>query len=541
MKLILTAVLSSLLFAGSAQLIDTKKEKQLRKLIDDQVHEILAPGLAIGIVHKDQVIFESYAGYADLKNKIPLGKDSRFNYASSGKQFTALAILKLIDEGKIQLTDDIRKYLPEFYPGIQQKIQIQHLLTHTSGIRDIYALWSLQGLTWWEETFSNKDAIELLVKQQQLSFTPGDGYSYSNSNYILLTEIVKQVTSTSFKLFSDNLFKELGMPGTAFEPNHADIPNRVLPYGFWKKYRMYEWNPDLIGDGALFTTLPDQLAWEVSVQQKKNSFLPKSVIKVSQKPIEEASIKTYGYGLEFEENKVFHHGSTGAYGATFTRYPEEELSIVAITNYTNISTSALVDKCYEILTGSNPNNPSQRSPQVVGSFVSVDSLLGTYKTPFGYYYRFVTRSDTLFLERTNREPVALEHEKGNIYHEINDPKFQLEFTTDPKLGMQITAYYPTHDPYTLTKQDISWKGYDYQKLNGTYYNTELDLTFKIRYLKDDQYLVKGNKKEYNIQIFEPNILWFNGFKGEIKMDDGTAKLFISSSRNRNILFTRTSK
>ncbi|MEO9484163.1 MAG: serine hydrolase domain-containing protein [Ekhidna sp.] len=541
MKFILLTLFTGLLFLGQAQQIDSKTKKKLDKLINEQLAEKIAPGLAIGIIQNGAIIYESYAGYADLKKKTSLSKESRFNYASSGKQFTALAVLTLIEEGKINLEDDIRKFLPDFYPDINEEIQIQHLITHTSGIRDVYELWNLQGITWWEETLSNQDAIDMLMKQQQLSFEPGSKHIYSNSNYLLLTEIIKQVTSKSFKDYSDDLFNNLGMTSTGFEPDHTDIPRRVLPYGFWKKYRMYEWNTDLIGDGALFTTLPDQLAWEVMIQQQESDFLTAKTMEKSQSPIV-GTFEGYGYGLEFEDGRSFHHGSTGAYGATFARYTEENLTIVVMTNYTNILASYVTEQCYQILTGAIAPSPKPRKPQTVEAFVSIDSLLGTYKTPGGYYYRFVMRSDTLFLERADRNPVAIEHEEGNIYHEINDPAFQQAFTIDPKLGMQITAYYPTHDSYTLTKEDITWEGYDYEKLNGTYYNSELDVRLEVKYVKDKEYLVTKGQNEYSIQIFEPDVFWFGNYRAKVGQEDTrVSELLLNSNRNRNVLFTRTTE
>ena len=121
-----------------------------------------APGIATGIVSNGKIIYEKVAGFANLTDSSLIAKDTRFNIASNGKQFTALSILILIDEKKISLTDDIRKYLPTIYPKLSSKITIENLLNHTSGIRDVYDLWSLQGLTWWEHSFSNKDVLEHL-------------------------------------------------------------------------------------------------------------------------------------------------------------------------------------------------------------------------------------------------------------------------------------------------------------------------------------------------------------------------------------------
>ncbi len=98
------------------------------------------PGGALGIVHRGEVIFEDYAGLADLEAEAPIGPATRFNIASNAKQFTALCVLRLAEEGKLDLQDDIRDYLPELLPNIDTALPIENLLTHTSGIRDVYNL-----------------------------------------------------------------------------------------------------------------------------------------------------------------------------------------------------------------------------------------------------------------------------------------------------------------------------------------------------------------------------------------------------------------
>ena len=112
-----------------------------------------APGIATGIVLDGEIIFERYYGFSDLSDSIRIGPNSRFNIASNGKQYTAIAIMKLMEENKLSLDDDIRTFFPELFSNIKDPIQIRHLLNHSSGIRDVYDLWSLQGLTWWEHTF----------------------------------------------------------------------------------------------------------------------------------------------------------------------------------------------------------------------------------------------------------------------------------------------------------------------------------------------------------------------------------------------------
>ena len=143
-----------------------------------------APGIATAVIRDGEVIYKKYAGYENFKDSTFLDSNSRFNIASNGKQFTALAILSLTDQKKLKLSDDIRKWFPEIYPNIKEKITILSLLNHTSGIRDCYDLWSLQGYTWWKESFSNDDVLALIGRQSDLNFIPESQYLYSNTNYI---------------------------------------------------------------------------------------------------------------------------------------------------------------------------------------------------------------------------------------------------------------------------------------------------------------------------------------------------------------------
>jgi CubicO group peptidase (beta-lactamase class C family) len=131
-----------------------------------------APGIATAIIQDGKVIYEKYAGYADLKENTLIKNSTRFNIASNGKQFTALAVLTLIEKDNLKLSDDIRKWFPTLFPNIKENITVQSLLNHTSGIRDCYDLWSLQGYTWWEKSFNNNDVLALIEKQSDLNFQP---------------------------------------------------------------------------------------------------------------------------------------------------------------------------------------------------------------------------------------------------------------------------------------------------------------------------------------------------------------------------------
>ncbi|NNJ80603.1 MAG: serine hydrolase, partial [Flavobacteriaceae bacterium] len=293
--LILTSIILLLPFKGFSQ---TGMEA-LDAIIENQIKGI-QPGLTVGVVKDMKIVYERYAGFSNLAHQIPVDSSTRFNIASNAKQYTAFMILYLEDLGKLKITDDFRKYLPEYFPEIKSPITIGNLLNHSSGIRDFYELMSLEGRTWWKHVgLDNNDALELLRKQTALNFEPGSQHLYSNSNYTLLTEVVKSVSGQSFPKAIATLFDSLGMSATRFQTNYMSvIANKALPYsdwgdGIWKQYPMVA---SLYGDGFLFTTLRDQLKWEMQIQVMYSDIDPVELLAKSQKPIPGSEIENYGFG-----------------------------------------------------------------------------------------------------------------------------------------------------------------------------------------------------------------------------------------------------
>lgn len=155
-----------------------------------------SPGCAVGIVRNDSLIFASGYGMANLEYGIPNTPETIFHMASVSKQFTAYSIMLLVKEGKIKLDDDIRKYLT-WFPDLKVKISVHNLLNHTSGIRDQWQLLAISG-TRLDDVITQDQIVKILGKQQALNFNPGEKYSYSNSNFTLLAEIVLEGMATIF-------------------------------------------------------------------------------------------------------------------------------------------------------------------------------------------------------------------------------------------------------------------------------------------------------------------------------------------------------
>lgn len=532
----------------AAQPLTKKQTKTIDELVMADIPDG-GPGAAVAVIRDGELVYEKHAGLADIKAKRPITAATRFNIASCAKQFTSVRALQFIDAGKLSLEDDIRKYMPELYPDLKSPINVRHLINHTSGLRDITSLWNIQGLTWWKEPFTNADAVNLLSKQRDLNFPPGSQHSYSNSNYIVLAEIIARITGRSFKEDMDAFFEALEMPATKFRADTSTtIPDLALPYFNFDTWKTYALHAVTHGDGALFSTLRDQITWEIAVQTRQSPGISEKLLRTSQFPLD--TVTDYGYGLEngkYRDTHVrYHDGSTGAWKASTLRFPDDKVTILVLNNSGKFGTNYLSRKIADVLLFADAEKAYfPTGPETLGAKLTEEEVLGIYFINATYFYRFIQRDGGLFLERPNRDPVAIEWEAGNVFHEINDPAFKQVFTRNDEGVFEVTAYYPTHDPYSLTRVDNDWSDYDYAGLEGTYYNNELGVTVKVVRKEGMEFSITRmeRKKKWSSTIHNPDILsWKGGPMCFSRNDNGEVTGFsFSNDRVKNLRFVKNRK
>tara|TARA_Y100001935_G_scaffold203283_1_gene171893 strand:- start:342 stop:1370 length:1029 start_codon:yes stop_codon:yes gene_type:complete len=310
------------------------------------------PGIGVGIIGDGEIIYEKYRGLSNFQHQIPFSNKTRSNIASTAKQFTALMVLDLSLKEKLDLDDDIRRYFPNLYKAVVDKIKIKNLINHSSGIQEYVYFFRQEGKVWWKHVgLDNNDIIKLLEKQNDLQFKPGTKYSYSNSNYNVLARIIEKVTGEKFTDYSKSFFEDLNMLETSFVERYMGvIPNQASPYSDWGKGEWWE-TPMVTktnGEGFLYTTLRDQLIFEKKLQNSENDLFIKS-----QKPIPGSEIKTYGFGLKLENRirrKAIHHdGVTLGYHSKTIRSPNERLTIFILSNNENIRSDLMANEIANIL------------------------------------------------------------------------------------------------------------------------------------------------------------------------------------------------
>src|SRR5687767_15772612 len=200
--LVAAVVLAPVRFAATAQATPGATPESTR--VDSLFAEYtrgLRPGLAVAVVRDGRVVLAKGYGYANLEHRVPITPTTVFDVASVSKQFAGLAVAMLVTEGRVKLTDDIRKYLPEL-GDVGHPVTIDHLLHHTSGYRDWPGTLSLAGWRF-DDVISFDQILRMAHNQRTLNFVPGAEYTYSNTGYNLLTEMVNRVSGKSFRQFTD--------------------------------------------------------------------------------------------------------------------------------------------------------------------------------------------------------------------------------------------------------------------------------------------------------------------------------------------------
>jgi CubicO group peptidase (beta-lactamase class C family) len=345
------------------------------------------PGCALGVVQDGSVVYRKGYGLASQELGVPISPETVFDIGSDSKQITAAAVILLAQQGKLSLNDDVRKFLPEF-PDYGKTIRISNLLHHTSGIRDYIGLLTMAGAQ--EESVTTDDeALGILAKQKGLNFAPGDDFLYSNSNYFLLSIIVKRASGKTLREFAaENIFAPLGMNNTQILDDHQRIvPNKASSYfGRDGKYHLEVANWEQTGDGAVNTTIGDLAKWDANFYSGKVG--GGAMLRELQTPgvLNDGTKLTYADGLVVDEDRglqrVSHGGAWAGFRTYIERFPERRFSVIVSCNLANSNPAQLADEVVDLYLGSRVTAPpaleqpksNEDVSRYVGTYWSVDSF-----------------------------------------------------------------------------------------------------------------------------------------------------------------------
>lgn len=472
-----------------------------------------SPGGTVGIIKEGKLVFAKGYGSANLDYNILNESKTVYRIGSTSKQFTAACIVLLSQQGKLSLEDKLIKFFPDF-PAYANDITIQHLLNHTSGIRDYLILARLSGLGS-EDYYTDQIVEKWLTNQEELNFNPGDEYLYSNSGFWLLGQIVKSASGVTMAEYAEeNIFIPLEMNDTHFHNDHNRIvKNRASGYRPNRKggYSISMTTLDMIGDGGIFTTVEDLAKWDASFYGSKtlNQSFWKKMTHVG--TLNNGKKITYASGLDITTYKglkiIQHGGSFVGYKAEMIRFPEAQFSVILLANRADANPTRMAYKIADLFLENEyktaKSTESINSDAEAVSLKPISLAKGELQGFEGEYWspnKKISRkleviNDTLNYVRGNGRATQMFPISNNKFQligprvpiviEVNASANPKEFTL--KLPNEPIATFVAYTPLT------SYSASDLDTYSGEYYCAELDVVYTLKTEEDGIMLyIKGN-------------------------------------------------
>ncbi len=332
-----------------------------------------SPGLAVLVRENGRTLLEQGYGVTDLQSRNAIDWQTNFRLASCTKQFTAIAIMLLVHDGKLRYDEPVTDVFPEF-PDYGRAITIRNLLSHTSGLPDYEALMeqNSDAHARWTENRQIQDAevLHLLETQKRGKFAPGTQWSYSNSGYVLLGLVVAKVSGKPFEDFlGEQIFAPLGMSHTlAYVKGKNTVPNRA--YGYSKEGNGFietDQSPTsaTLGDGGVYSNLEDLAKWDDALRLHRLLSAREMQPALTPVKLADGSVPTwssdpddrnpqagkpvsYGFGWFLDDYKghqrMWHYGETVGFRTAIARFTDGDLTIIILCNRTDVDPERLASK-----------------------------------------------------------------------------------------------------------------------------------------------------------------------------------------------------
>jgi CubicO group peptidase (beta-lactamase class C family) len=463
-----------------------------------------SPGCALAVIQDGEIVYKKGYGMADLERNVPLSPRSVFDLASTSKQFVAMCILLLAEQGKLSLDDDIRRYIPEM-PDYGEPITLRHLIHHTSGIRDYLELMSLCGMRF-ENDYHEGEIIALLARQRELNFGPGEEYLYSNSGYFLLGEIVKRVAGQMLNDFArEQIFQPLGMDHTRFYDDFKMIvPDRAIGYaprdGVGYGIELYHF--DFVGDGGLLTSVEDLSLWDQNFYENKLGGGGPELIDrmLSRGTLNDGKELSYAFGLELGGYRglpiVSHSGGWAGYRSDIIRFPEQRFSVICLSNLSTSNPTALAKQVADLyLEDKYQEEPSR--PGGEASLAPTPADLGSKTGDFinpktGTVLNLSVEDGRLTVHHPSGLVFEITPTGGDRFRSVDAPVDLAFAFEEPPAGeaMRLQVRVEDEEPVAFQAiERISLEPHELEEYAGEYYSDELGVIYRFL-LRDGTLVLK---------------------------------------------------
>jgi len=345
-------------------------EKKLDQLFS-RVTSPYAPGLAVLVRQNGKIVFERGYGLGELRLKARIDARSNFRLASFTKQFTAMAIMLLVHDGKLRYDETVTGIFPDF-PDYGKAITVRNLLNHVSGLPDYEELMEApekaSGSMWSpEKQIQDDEVLKLLEKEQSGKFAPGSSWSYSNSGYVVLGLIVAKASGKTYGEFlRERIFAPLKMNHTiVYQKGKNEVANRA--FGHSKEGDLFKETDQsstsaTLGDGGIYSNLEDLAKWDDAL--RNHTLLSEKEMQPALAPVKlndgtephwpkepngdnlhPGKPVSYGFGWFLDpyngQARMWHTGSTMGFRTVIERFPGENLTVIVLSNRTDLDPEKL--------------------------------------------------------------------------------------------------------------------------------------------------------------------------------------------------------
>ena len=431
----LTLMVMAFTLLTSAQSLTTKAmNAEFDKLLSAQFKPG-ETGSAALVAIKGQVIYKKAFGMANLELNVPMQPDMVFRIGSITKQFTAIAILQLMEQGKLSLQDDITKFIPD-YPTQAYKITIENLLTHTSGIKSYTSDPGIMKFI--KDDFTPEEVIDKF-KNLPMEFAPGTKWNYNNSGFFLLGYIIEKASGMKYQDYIEqNLFKPAGMTNSLYGNDRKIIKNRAYPYQTDGDTAV---NADYMSmllpysAGSLMSTVEDLYKWNRALLSDK--FVKRETLDKAwtEFKLSDGKGTHYGYGWVLSQVQgslsIEHGGGINGYLTNGIFLPKEDVFVAVFSNNTAKSPDAVSVKMAAIAIGKPYTYTETPIPAGI-----IDQYPGVYEDESGNQ-RLITKQGTeLFSQRSGGEKLKIKQFAPDKFF-FDDYFMILKFTRDASVILQV--------------------------------------------------------------------------------------------------------
>lgn len=492
------------------------KQTQLAKLdsILTQKYQGNSPGAAVVLVQHGDIVFNKAYGAANLEHRVVFSDSTVFDIASVSKHFTGYAISVLVEQGLLSLEDEVHKYIPEF-PDFGSPITIDHLLHHTSGLRDWTAALRLSGLRK-DDVITYDHILRMAFNQRDLNFPTGSEYSYTNTGYNLLVEIIQRVTNQSFqKWTAENIFGPLGMTQTFFADSYTKVVGNIVQgYEMDAKGQFQKTPNNLVapGSSSLYTTPTDFAKWMIHMDKAEGIY--KSIFdRMYQRgKLNDGSEISYALGLDMasygDAKWIDHSGGWASLRTYFTYFPEHHLSIVVMKNNGRDARDIAYDLTDLFLMGTLGTRTSEDHSMIQKPLTiwlpreKLEKYAGIYQVGNANYLNISLDKDVLNIKYNNEDNSRIHPVKDSIFW-VEQDGLVLSFRND---GREV-IYHNTQgekiaEPHYCSPNEL-------KEYCGTFYSEELKTHYEVMVLENQ--LVLHHFNHGNIKLER---IWQDSYGGE---------------------------